>query len=83
MIEYRQWIQRNFPATLGPSGSRISTQLELAGVNSDSPSPPEERRCSKPRVWELGENRKKNHGLESNKTKKNSEKNLKKIKTNL
>jgi len=52
VIEYRQWIQRNFssPMSMVPSCSRICAPLELAAVNSDSPSPPEERRSSKPRV---------------------------------
>jgi len=52
VIEYRQWIQRNFssPISMVPSSSRICAPLELPAVNSDSPSPPEERRSSKPRV---------------------------------
>lgn len=52
VIEYRQWIQRNFssPISMVPSSSRICAPLELPPVNSDSPSPPEERRSSKPRV---------------------------------
>jgi len=52
VIEYRQWIQRNFslPISTVPPSSRICAPLELPAVNSDSPSPPEERRSSKPRV---------------------------------
>ena len=61
VIEYRQWIQRKFPVCPSPSvllmepslanhGGRPSNSLDMAAVNTDSPSPPEERRSCKPRV---------------------------------
>lgn len=51
VIEYRRWIQCNFPLPVGQFNGRycppgLSETCDLSG----SPSPPEERKSSKPRV---------------------------------
>lgn len=52
VIDYRRWIHLNFPLSVGPSlhGRFAPSLLETCDL-SGSPSPPEERKSSKARVW--------------------------------
>ena len=51
VIDYRRWIQCNFPLSVGPANGRFCPSVLETCDLSGSPSPPEERKSSKARVW--------------------------------
>jgi len=59
VVDYRRWIERNFPSPLGSVSSDLSisnlsnVEISAASLNNASnakSSPPEERKAIKPRV---------------------------------